>query len=79
MKTSGGSLMRRCVARLRTALRDDGGRCRQCGVCHNVCGLMGRKPGWLHRADAKRGAMDAANRSGAPAAPHSIDAKAQED
>ncbi|WP_297047889.1 hypothetical protein [uncultured Desulfovibrio sp.] len=79
MKASGGSLMRRCAARLRTVLRDDGERCRQCGVCHNVCGLMGRKPGWLHRAAGTSAAVDAAKRSGAPAAPHSIDAKAQED
>lgn len=78
MTASGGSLVRRCVARLRTALRDDGERCRRCGVCHNVCGLMGRKPGWLRNA-ARRGAMDAATPSGASAAPHSIDAKAQED
>lgn len=79
MKAFGGSLVRRCAARLRTALRDDGERCRRCGVCHNVCGLMGRKPGWLHRAAARPEDMDTAKRSGVPAAPHSIDAKAQED
>lgn len=78
MKTPGGSLVRRCVARLRATLRDDGERCRRCGVCHNVCGLMGRTPGRLHSA-ARPGAADAEKRPGAPAAPHSIDAKAQED
>lgn len=69
MRTSGG-LLARSLARLRAAMRDDGERCRRCGVCHNVCGLMGREPGWLHRAEAR--APRAANQ-------HPIDAKAQED
>ena len=72
MRASGGSLVARCVARLRAVLRDDGERCRRCGVCHNVCGLMGREPGWLHRADARSGPAGAASA-------HPIDAKAQED
>ena len=71
MRTSGG-LVARSLARLRAALRDDGERCHRCGVCHNVCGLMGREPGWLHRAEARGGAVGAANQ-------HPIDAKAQED
>ena len=70
MRTKGGTFVARCVARLKAALRDDGERCRRCGVCHNVCGLMGREPGWLHRS----GAADAAGTR-----PHPNDAKAQED
>ena len=72
MRKSGGSLLGRCVTRLAAALHDDGERCRRCGVCHNVCGLMGREPGWLHRAEARGVAAGAANQ-------HPIDAKAQED
>ena len=72
MRVSGGSLVARTLARLRAALTDDGERCHRCGVCHNVCGLMGREPGWLHRAEARAGAP-------ATASTHSIDAKAQED
>ena len=72
MRTKGGTFVARCVARLKAALRDDGERCRRCGVCHNVCGLMGREPGWLHRAEARGVAAGAANQ-------HPIDAKAQED
>lgn len=72
MRASGGGLFARSLARLRAAMRDDGERCHRCGVCHNVCGLMGREPGWLHRAEARGGAPGAAN-------PHPIDAKAQED
>ena len=71
MRAPGGSLFARSLTRLRAALTDDGERCHRCGVCHNVCGLMGREPGWLHRAEA-RGATAAAS-------PHPIDAKAQED
>ena len=67
-----GGLVARSLARLRAALADDGERCRRCGVCHNVCGLMGREPGWLHRAEAR------AVRPGTPG-PHPNDAKAQED
>lgn len=71
MRTSGG-LLARSLARLRAAMRDDGERCRRCGVCHNVCGLMGREPGWLYRTEARAGAAGAASQ-------HPIDAKAQED
>lgn len=77
MRASGGSLMRRCVLRLKAAMRDDGERCHRCGVCHNVCGLMGRAPGWLHRGAARSGgATDAI--SVMAHRPHSIDAKVQE-
>lgn len=68
MKEESG-LIARAVARLRAAVRDDGGRCHHCGVCHNLCGLMGREPGWLARRGARR----------TTAAPHPVDAKAQED
>lgn len=67
-----GGLVARCAARFRAALNDDGNRCHRCGVCHNVCGLMGREPGWLHRAEARPASAGAANH-------HPIDAKAQED
>ena len=60
------------MARLAAALRDDGERCHRCGVCHNVCGLMGREPGWLHRSPMQAGA---AGGQGI----HPNDAKAQED
>ena len=72
MRTSGSGLFARSLARLRAVMRDDGERCHRCGVCHNVCGLMGREPGWLHRAEARSGAAGVANQ-------HPIDAKAQED
>ena len=72
MRTSGSGLFARSLARLRAVMRDDGERCHRCGVCHNVCGLMGREPGWLHRAEARGDAAPAANQ-------HPIDAKAQED
>lgn len=71
MRASGG-LVARSLARLRAAMREDGERCHRCGVCHNVCGLMGREPGWLHRAQARAESGGAAN-------PHPNDAKAQED
>ena len=71
MKTAGGPLAR-ALRRLRAALADDGERCHRCGVCHNVCGLMGREPGWLHRAEARGDAAPAANQ-------RPIDAKVQED
>lgn len=72
MRKNGGSLLERCLARLRAALTDDGERCHRCGVCHNVCGLMGREPGWLHRSGGGSAVADTAG-------PHPIDAKAQED
>ena len=71
MKTAGGPLAR-ALRRLRAALADDGERCHRCGVCHNVCGLMGREPGWIHRAEAQAGTAGATNQ-------HPDDAKAQED
>ncbi len=71
MRAPGGSLFARSLTRLRAALTDDGERCHRCGVCHNVCGLMGREPGWIHRAEARRAAGTADT--------HPIDAKAQED
>lgn len=77
MRASGGSLLSRWAARLRAALGDDGERCRRCGVCHNVCGLMGREPGWLHKSGAASGAAAAA--SAGARRPHPDDAKAQED
>ena len=72
MRTSGGGLLARSLARLRAALADDGDRCHRCGVCHNVCGLMGREPGWLHRSRMQAGAAAGQGR-------HPNDAKAQED
>ena len=72
MKAHGGGLVARCAARLRAALRDDGERCHRCGVCHNVCGLMGREPGWLHRSRMQAGAAGGQGN-------HPNDAKAQED
>lgn len=77
MRAISGSLARHCLARLKAALRDDGARCLRCGVCHNVCALMGRKPGLAHQA---RGGKGAARQVLAQAdVPLPIDAKAQED
>ncbi|MDE5879670.1 MAG: hypothetical protein K2G99_06585 [Desulfovibrio sp.] len=72
MGAKGGSVVARCLARLRAAVRDDGERCHRCGVCHNVCGLMGREPGWLHRAEARAGTAQADGHD-------PVDAKAQEE
>ena len=72
MRKPGGSLLERCMTRLRAALHDNGERCHRCGVCHNVGGLMGREPGWLHRSRMQAGAAAGQGR-------HSNDAKAQED
>lgn len=80
MKAALGHLWRRAAARLVNAARDTGARCHQCGVCHNLCALMGRRPGWIHRQGARSGegsgpAMAAGAMPGAP----TYDVKAQED
>ena len=75
MRARGANLVRRSLARLMATLSDDGARCHRCGVCHNVCALMGRKPGWFSRSGAGSGAADGV----AAGHPHPIDAKAQED
>lgn len=77
MKASADSLARKCLARLKAVLTDDDVRCSCCGVCHNICSLMGRKPGWFHQNST---ASAPGNHALAGiCTPVSIDAKAQED